>query len=105
MDIYENGGVNAVSYGHSHVYERYYVNGTHYIEAAYMCICYRLGNEKSHPSGYLPVVEDYSQRSFLIVERKAGGLFATGYYANEMQDVFDEYQIADENGCSVPASI
>lgn len=101
MDIYEAGGVNAVSYGHSHVYERYYAQEVHYIEAAYLSICYREKNAKVHPSGLLPVVEDNSRRSFLIVERREGGLFASGYYVGDVPELFDYYQIADEVGCSV----
>jgi hypothetical protein len=32
--LYEKYGVNGVSFGHSHVYERYCFNGVNYIEAA-----------------------------------------------------------------------
>ena len=67
-------------------------------------MCFRRGGEEPHPSGLLPIVEDNSQRSFLIVERKEGGLFATGYYAKENPVPFDEYKIADENGKTVPPS-
>ena len=45
MDLYSENGVNAVTYGHSHVYERYYRKSTHYIEAAYMSVCFRHGGE------------------------------------------------------------
>lgn len=101
MDIYSRYGVNGVSFGHSHVYERYYTKGTHYIEAAYLSVCFRKGGEAPHPSGLLPIVEDNSQRSFLMVERNAGGLCATGYYV-EGALPFDSYRIADENGDPVP---
>ena len=102
MDLYEKYGVNAVSFGHSHVYERYFTKNCHYIEAARItAICYRHEDAPPHPSGILPLVEDNSKRSFLMVERKEGGVFATGTYAEENVQVFDQYQIADENGCSV----
>ncbi len=101
MDLYSEYSVNAVSFGHSHVYERYYRKSTHYIEAAYLSVCFRRGGEPPHPSGLLPVCEDNSKRSFLIVERKKGGLFATGYYADDIPVPFDCYMIADENGVSV----
>ena len=39
MDLFSENHVNAVSFGHSHVYERYFYKGTHYIEAAYLSIC------------------------------------------------------------------
>lgn len=101
MDLYSENGVNAVTYGHSHVYERYYRKTTHYIEAAYLSVCFRVGGEPLHPSGLLPIVEDNSRPSFLIVERTKEGLFAKGYYAKEEPELFDEYQIADENGKTI----
>ena len=105
MDIYAQYGVNAVSFGHSHVYERYYHKGTHYIEAAYLSICFRREGDKPHPSGILPIAEDYSEPSFITVERNSEGLFATGYYVNDLR-VFDRYQIADATGKTVaPPSI
>lgn len=105
MDLYEKYGVNGVSYGHSHVYERYFTRGTHYIEAAYLGCCCREHNAPLHPSGLIPLVEDNSQQSFLIVERRPGGLFATGYYSKAVPEVFDQYQIADETGRSVPPGV
>ena len=102
MDLYSKHGVNAVTFGHSHVYERYFRTSTHYIEAAYLSICYRKADAPDHPSGLLPIVEDNSRRAFLTVERKKGGLFATGYYVAEPPIPFDTYRIADENGNSVP---
>ncbi|MGN0976071.1 MAG: metallophosphoesterase family protein, partial [Gemmiger sp.] len=77
MDLFEKYGVNAVSYGHSHVYERYYAKGVHYIEAAYLGCCCREENAPLHPSGLVPVVEDNSRQSFLILERQRGGIYAT----------------------------
>lgn len=102
IDIFSEYGVNAVSYGHSHVYERYFTKGTHYIEAAYLSITFAGKGSKPHPSGRLPVVEDNSRRSFVILERKSGGIFAVGYYATDGDPIaFDRYQIADEEGNSV----
>lgn len=101
MDLYSDYGVNAVTYGHSHVYERYYRKSTHYIEAAYLSVCFRNGGEPNHPSGLIPIVENNSKPSFLIVERNSGGLFAKGYFAEETPVIFDEYQIADKNGKTV----
>jgi len=100
MDLYAKYGVNAVSFGHSHVYERYYNKGTHYIEAAYLSVCFRREGDKPHPSGLLPVAEDYSQPSFITVDRTKNGLFATGYYVDGPQ-IFDRYQIADGEGNTV----
>ena len=101
MDLYSEAGVNAVTFGHSHVYERYYRKSTHYIEAAYLSICFRREGDLPHPSGLLPIVADCSARSFLTVERRAGGLYATGRYTESME-VFDTYRIADEDGNSIP---
>ena len=112
LDLFEAGSLNAASYGHSHVYERYFAKGAHYIEAANFAICYREEDAPIHPSGRLPIVEDNSRNSFLIVDRREGGLFGTGYYLGQMDDgakvndgddlrIFDRYQIADEDGISV----
>lgn len=101
MSLYEKMGVNAVSYGHSHVYERYFHGSTHYIEAAYFCVCFREANAPVHPTGLLPIIEDNSRRSFLIVDRTEHGLEATGYYVNDPPIVFDKYAIADKNGKSI----
>lgn len=101
MDLYQKGGVNAVSFGHSHVYERYFTKDAHYIEAAYMSVCFRKEGALPHPSGLLPIVENNSARSFIIVDRNQNGLFATAYFA-DTDEIFDEYQIADENGKTVP---
>lgn len=101
MDTYGKYGVNAVSYGHSHVYERYFTCNTHYIEAANFTICYRGVLEPPHPSGLLPIVEDNSQHSFLMVARNSSGLYATGYYADS-GIAFDTYQIANAYGQTVP---
>ena len=101
MDVFEAGGVNGVSFGHSHVYERYYAKGAHYIEAANFTICYREQNAPAHPSGRLPIVEDNSRKSFLMVERREDGLFGVGYYMNNpVPEIFDSYQIADKAGKS-----
>jgi hypothetical protein len=80
MDLFEKNGVNGVSFGHSHVYERYIHNGTTYIEAAYFIRCYREENAPVHPSGLLPVVDDVSQPSYLIVEKNETGLLGIASY-------------------------
>lgn len=102
IDIFSKNRVNAVSYGHSHVYERYYTKGTHYIEAAYLSKTFADPEAEPHPYGILPVFEDNSRRSFAIFERKSGGIFATGYYVDQEPIPFDHYQIADESGNSTP---
>lgn len=101
IDIFSKYGVNAVSYGHSHVYERYFTKGTHYIESAYLAITFARENSPLHPSGLAPVFEDNSRRSFMIAKRCSEGIFATGYYADNPPIPFDSYQIADKDGNSV----
>ena len=97
MPLYEKYGVNGVSYGHSHVYERYVVRGVHYIEAAYLTVCYRAEHAPLHPSGAVPVVEDNSERSYAVVTRGEDGLVAEGHrVANGA--VFDRYRIAGPDG-------
>lgn len=97
MDLYSAYGVNAVSFGHSHVYERYFRKSTHYIEAAFLSVCFHDGSEEPHPSGLLPIIENYKQRSFLIIDRTEDGLVGTGYYADGSIP-FDRYKIADADG-------
>lgn len=101
IDLFSAHRINAVTYGHSHVYERYYTQGTHYIEAAYLSITFAKPDSPPHPSGLLPVLEDNSRRSFAIFERRSDGLFAEGYYAAENPIVFDRYQIANSDGTPV----
>ena len=101
MGVFENNGVNGVSFGHSHVYERYFERGVHYIEAAYLGCCYRRPEEPLHPLGFVPVAEDNSMQSFLIIERSEKGLTGKGYRAKEEPELFDEYEIADNNGKSI----
>jgi hypothetical protein len=43
--LWEEYGVNAVSYGHAHVYERYTSNGIQYVEASSIGNTYRNGRE------------------------------------------------------------
>lgn len=100
IDIFSGHKVNAVTYGHSHVYERYFTKGTHYIEAAYLSITFARENSPAHPSGLLPVFEDNSKRSFVIFDRKDGGIFARGFYADDLT-MIDSYVVADEDGSSV----
>lgn len=100
MPLYEKYGVNAVSFGHSHVYERYYVRNVHYIEAAYMTVCYREKNAPLHPTGAVPVVENNNFRSYVIVDRTEEGLTARAHKAEGEPMIFDTYRIADAEGRS-----
>jgi hypothetical protein len=111
--LYEKYGVNAVSFGHSHVYERYCFNGVNYIEAA------SIGNSYVNPSDPLhsgqgdeyPVTfQDCRFRSFLLVSAdpvtgmKAKGIQASDpdpAYVNDADlqgayigRVFDEFTVA-----------
>ena len=66
--LVEKFGVDAVSYGHSHVYERYRIHGTHYIEAASTGNNYRNPKDPPcSPNGFCPEFEENRFRSFLLV--------------------------------------
>ena len=65
--IYEAYGVNAVNFGHSHVYERYLINGVNYIEAASIGNNYRNTADPMHFSGNEPIIEENNFRSFMRV--------------------------------------
>ena len=97
--LFERFGVNGVSFGHSHVYERYEVNGVHYIEAAFLGKCCRAAGREAplHPTGHAPVVEQNRLRSFMIVtagERlTARAILAEG---GEAGKVFDAFELVSE---------
>ena len=100
--LYEKHGVNAVSFGHSNVYERYEVNGVHYVEAASIGNNYRSADNSYHPSGERPLVEANGFRSFMLLHCDlASGLSARGIQASVEADndgylgrVFDEFVVA-----------
>jgi len=97
--LYEKNGVNAVNFGHSHVYERYLINGVHYIEAATIGNNYRGANDPLHFSGNAPVFEQNNFRSCLVVSVTPSQMFAHAIAASEegafkKGDVFDGFVIA-----------
>lgn len=103
--LFEKYGVNGVSFGHSHVYERYLINGVNYIEAASIGNTYRVPTDPScSPNGYCPVFENCNFRSFLLVSiDPASGMTAQGIQASEADDgsqtggigqVFDTFVLA-----------
>lgn len=99
--LYEEYGVNAVNFGHSHVYERYLINGVNYIEAASIGNNYRGESDPYHPSGNQPVFEENSFRSILLVHVGAAGVTARGVQASvedngigAIGSVFDTFTIA-----------
>ena len=99
--IYEKNGVNAVSFGHSHVYERYLINGVNYVEAASIGNNYRAGNDPHHFSGNRPVIEENRFRSFLLVNVTPEKMEGRGIRASadggdgvKVGEAFDAYVIA-----------
>ena len=94
--IYELYGVNAVSFGHSHVYERYLINGVNYIEAASIGNNYRAEADPYHPSGNRPVVERNDIRSFMLLKKDDNGITAQGIAASgdSKGEVFDTFTVA-----------
>lgn len=100
--VYEEYGVDAVNFGHSHVYERYQINGVNYIEAASIGNNYRGTADPYHPSGNLPVVEENNFRSIMLVHVGADGMTAKGVQASVEDNgigyigrVFDTFTIAE----------
>jgi hypothetical protein len=67
--LFERWGVNAVSFGHSHVYERYRINGVNYTEAASIGNTYRGAKDPpcSTNLNVCPVADETRFRSFLTV--------------------------------------
>jgi hypothetical protein len=99
--LFEANGVNAVNYGHSHVYERYLLNGVNYIEAASIGNNYRETNDPYHPSGIHPLIELNDFRTFMLVHVGKDNMTATGMQAS-LEDnnigyigrIFDTFTIA-----------
>lgn len=94
--IYEKYNVDAVSFGHSHVYERYLINGVNYIEAASIGNNYRAENDPYHPSGNKPVFEKNDIRSFMLLTKNDTGILAKGIAASgeTKGQVFDSFYVA-----------
>lgn len=95
--LYEKYEVDAVSFGHSHVYERYLINGVNYIEAASIGNNYRAEEDPYHPSGNKPVFEKNDIRSFMLLTKDDTGIFARGIAASgdTKGEVFDEFYVAE----------
>ncbi len=100
--LYEQYGVNAVNFGHSHVYERYLINGVNYIEAASIGNNYRATNDPYHASGNEPIIEANDFRTFMLVHVGGDGVTATGMQASLEENgigfigrVIDTFKIAD----------
>ena len=100
--VYEEYGVDAVNFGHSHVYERYQINGVNYIEAASIGNNYRGTADPYHPSGNLPLVEENNFRSIMLVHVGDDGMTAKGVQASVEDNgigyigrVFDTFTIAE----------
>ena len=89
--IYEAYGVDAVNFGHSHVYERYLINGVNYIEAASIGNNYRNTADPMHFSGNEPIIEENNFRSFMRVTVDERGMIGEGIQASvEVSDVETE---------------
>ena len=80
--LFRDTGVNAVNYGHSHVYERYLIDGVHYIEAAYMGVKYGRSDGEVNPSGIYPVNQMHDFRSYMIITHENGRLRAVSRQAS-----------------------
>lgn len=101
--IFEKYSVNGVSFGHSHVYERYLINKVNYIEAASIGNNYRLKSDPYPVSGYKPIVEENRFRSYMILSIDGtGALTAQGIQASETGPgtgsagkVFDSFKVGE----------
>jgi len=104
--LFEQYGVNGVSFGHSHVYERYLVNDVNYIEAGSIGNTYRADTDPpcSVQDGgtYCPVADDCRFRSFMLVSIDGkDGMTAQGIQASLEANgigfvgrVFDSFTVA-----------
>lgn len=100
--LYEKYGVDGVCFGHSHVYERYIINGVNYIEAASIGNNYRAEDDPYHPSGNMPIIENNDIRSFMLLRKNENGITARGIAASGETKgaVFDVFTLTE--GKSIP---
>jgi hypothetical protein len=108
--LWEKNGVQAVSYGHAHVYERYTSKGIQYVEASSIGNTYRNGKDpKCSGQGgerNCPFVDRCEFRSFLLVSLKPDeGLVGQGVQASVEADgkghlgrIFDSFVMAPQPG-------
>ena len=108
--LWEKYEVNAVSYGHAHVYERYTAKGVQYVEASSIGNTYRNGKDPqcSGQEGekYCPFIDRCDFRSFLVVSLKPDeGLIGQGIQASvepggkgHLGRVFDSFTMASKTG-------
>ena len=108
--LWEKVGVNAVSYGHAHVYERYSSNGIQYLEASSIGNTYRNGKDPAcsgqEGGKYCPFVDRCGFRSFVVVSLDPDeGLIGRGIQASVEADgigyrgrVFDSFLMAARPG-------
>ncbi len=101
--LFEEYGVNAVNFGHSHVYERYRVNGVSYIEAASIGNTYRTAKDPvCSPNGPCPEFEWLPTRTVMFVSiYPSTGITAEGVQSSIAADglgalgwAIDSFQIA-----------
>jgi predicted phosphodiesterase len=77
--LFEKHGVSLVIWGHSHVYEHYYMNGIHYLEASSIGNTY--GFPTNEPHGLMPVFQNSEDRSFAFVQTGDAKMTVTTYQA------------------------
>lgn len=75
--LLEKHGVNLVIWGHSHVYEHYYVGGIHYLEASNIGNSYGLPTKEPH--GLAPVYQNSEDRSFAYIQTDKTKMTVTAY--------------------------
>jgi hypothetical protein len=67
--LFETYGVDGLSYGHSHVYERYVINGVNYVEAATIGNTYRVPSDPPlNALGLAPAADENRFRSFMLLK-------------------------------------
>ncbi len=90
--LFERYGVNAVNYGHSHVYERYRISGVSYIEAASIGNSYRGAKDPPcSPNGPCPEFEWIPTRTLMFVSIYPDtGMTAEGVLASVVAGGFGE---------------
>jgi len=79
--LFEKYRVHLVIWGHSHVYEHYFLNGVHYMESS--CIGNTYGFPTKEPHGLKPIYQNAEDRSFAFVRADDSKMTVTVYRAKD----------------------
>jgi predicted phosphodiesterase len=91
--LLEKNKVDLVIWGHNHVYQHFYHNGIHYIEASSIGNTYGFKEKESH--NLVPVYKNSEDRSFAFVKTSTKKMTVTVYRATD-GEVLESFEIQEK---------